>query len=89
MPIKVNTDKQTFTLGPGTESLVNGDGVTVSWSGDETNNLSVTYGGQEIGRFQMPKPGTATQVNYEVYVAPIERGEPTTPVRRSVGVERF
>lgn len=61
---------------------------TVFWlEGD--NIASVRRGETEFVReFPLPRVGDTARWETEVYVAPIEKGEPTTLVKRTICIER-
>ncbi len=91
-PLKVAIHQGHRVLGPQSDGLSTRDGIQVYWSGDgpgEGKDVARVFDPNgQICKFTFPHPGTSAEINYEVQVAPIEVGEPTTPVTRSLRLER-
>ena len=89
-PLRVAANGNTSVIGSEGGSITTRDNLQVLYSGDRLGRVIVLDHNQNIiGRYELSIVGSNTEINYEVHVAPIEAGEPTTPVKRSLGIERY
>ncbi len=88
-PLEVVANGLTRKLGPKGRSWKTPDDMIISWSGDATSWAHVYDQSLTLkGRWYMPLPGLKTEISYYGYVAPIEFGEPSTPVTRRIRLKR-
>ena len=84
-PVDVYIDnRKVITLGPETETSTVATGIQVFWGGDEYRGFGVTEDGKAVGSGQLPTDLEVPMAIRKRFVAPIEKGEPTTEVSNTL-----